>query len=88
MHVLRVERLIGQLNWSISENPKNILGYQASSSYNLEEFPAVITKVASLPGRGDWSLASLGDDIDLGFDDRQGLDIIMVVIFYLVNALI
>ena len=34
---------IGQLNWSISINPKNILSYQESWSYNLEEFPGVIT---------------------------------------------
>ena len=42
MHVLRVEGYIGHLTWSVSEKPKNILSYQASLSYNLEEFPGVI----------------------------------------------
>ena len=43
MHVLRVEGYIGHVTLSILENPKNILIYQAFSSYNLEEFPGVIT---------------------------------------------
>ena len=45
MHVLTVEGHIGHLTLYISENPKNILSYQASSSYNLEEFPGVITPI-------------------------------------------
>jgi hypothetical protein len=39
--------------------------------------------MAPLPGRGDRSSASLGDDKDLIFDDRQRLDTISVVIIYL-----
>jgi hypothetical protein len=33
-------------------------------------------KLAPLPGRGDRSSASLGDDIDLVLDDRQEVDTI------------
>ena len=44
MHVLRLEGYIGHLTWPILENPKNIVSYQESSSYNLEEFPREITQ--------------------------------------------
>ena len=36
-------------------------------------------KLVPLPGKGDWSSASLGDDIDPCFDDRQSLGVILVV---------
>ena len=42
-------------------------------------------KLASLSGRGDRSSAFLGDDTELIFDDRQRLDITLVVIIYLVT---
>ena len=46
MHVLRVRGSIGYQAWSNSEKTqKNSLSYQASSSYNLEEFPGVLTRV-------------------------------------------
>ena len=51
MRVLRIEGHIGHLTWSILENPKNIVSYQASSSYNLEEFPRVITQCKHIKGK-------------------------------------
>jgi hypothetical protein len=43
--------------------------------------------LAPLPGRGDRSSASLGDDIDLVLDDRQEVDTFRLYIFYLATPL-
>ena len=43
MHALRIERLYRSTDLIHIKNPKNIISYQASSKYNLEEFPGVIT---------------------------------------------
>ena len=43
MHALRVDRLYRSIDLIHIRKPQNIVSYQASSSYNLEEFVGVIT---------------------------------------------
>jgi hypothetical protein len=61
------------------------LSYQASLVYNPKEFLGVITKLAPLPGKQNLSYAFLGYETEMIFDDRQRLDILLVLIIYLVT---
>jgi hypothetical protein len=62
-----------------------LLSYQASFPYNLKEFLGEITNWCRCRGEEIEASSFLGDDIELILDDRQGLDITLVVIIYLVT---
>ena len=48
MHALRVDKLYRSTDLNHIGKPQNIVSYQASLGYNLEEFPGVITCILYL----------------------------------------